>query len=328
MWIVRLRKQLHHTWKLLRGVAEHESKCKHSCPPHIVTDVRHRHVQQLANRSIVGRSAIRKADGEAASVAQDGIFVSQQLLNQGVRFLFSTKHDESQGHGARSNNLFVLCVMRVGQQLRNSPLVSRPDHDQSHCVPCGLTCDGVVRVQRLLQFLVHRFVASSHARQAETQTRPMLNHLTVLSVGVLELVQKILLDSGITMICVDQAHGVQCATFRVRRTCATFPREICAQNCPRLFDMPFVNDSQRCCSGKLGPIHSLAKPLEVVSEKNIRSRAALHQRMGKDYGSVCCRVALVHSSLDLIQQEQVSVIVAEKKLQMQLDGRSSRENGR
>ena len=43
-----------------------------------------------------------------------------------------------------------------------------------------------------------------------------------------------------------------------------------------------MNDSERGCGGKLGPIDGSGQPIEIVSQELVTSSAAMHESVGDD----------------------------------------------
>lgn len=89
-----------------------------------------------------------------------------------------------------------------------------------------------------------------------------------------------------------------------------------------------VDDTKRGDGRKFGPVVGAAKPFEVVAEELIDRGASVHESMGADGGVVENRddVAGLDGRFGVLQDGQVSLVVAEQKLHVEANGETARKD--
>mmetsp|Transcript_23378 Transcript_23378/g.59720 ORF Transcript_23378/g.59720 Transcript_23378/m.59720 type:complete len:277 (+) Transcript_23378:1516-2346(+) len=275
-------------------------------------------MQQASDRRILRGPNVCESNAEARTVSEDRILVQKHLVDEWFSLLLFAEHDHGQRQRACADDLLVLRVMGVRQQLLDGLLRRRAYHHESDGIGCCLAGHCGIRVEGLLQLFIGVLVCGGHAHQADAQTRAMLQHLSGL--GVVQLVQEVGLGLSIVVVCMDDAHGIQSTTLRVRAaTCTTSLRQICAQNRLRLLDVALVNDAQGRRRGELGPVGSLGKPLEVLAQEYVAGGATLHQAVGNHCAVVGDGVLRIYRILDDLQHEQVRPVIAVEEFKVEIN---------
>ncbi len=90
--------------------------------------------------------------------------------------------------------------------------------------------------------------------------------------------------------------------------------------------MSLVDHAKRSSGGETGPVVGTTQPVQVVAEKQIRSRAAVHEPVGNDGRGVADRHA--HLFLGVLQNVQVCVVAPDEELEVKGDGNVAAEDGR
>mmetsp|Transcript_34942 Transcript_34942/g.58742 ORF Transcript_34942/g.58742 Transcript_34942/m.58742 type:complete len:200 (+) Transcript_34942:2025-2624(+) len=84
--------------------------------------------------------------------------------------------------------------------------------------------------------------------------------------------------------------------------------------------MPAVDHTQPGGGAKLRPIGGTREPLQVLPEEGVYGGPCVHERVGEDGRRVAHRVARLNGILDPLQDEQIGMVVAREKLQVEADG--------
>mmetsp|Transcript_25128 Transcript_25128/g.82420 ORF Transcript_25128/g.82420 Transcript_25128/m.82420 type:complete len:251 (-) Transcript_25128:519-1271(-) len=82
-----------------------------------------------------------------------------------------------------------------------------------------------------------------------------------------------------------------------------------------------MNHAKASRRAKLGPVGGAREPVEVLAKECVHRRARVHERVCENGGRVAHRIARLDRSLDILQDLHVTLVAAEEKLEVQLDGK-------
>lgn len=81
--------------------------------------------------------------------------VTEKGLDQSVGHLIPAVHDERDTNGETTDDLLVLRLVRVLEHLVDGLLRARAEHDESHRISSGLSCDGRIVEEDVTEVVVH-----------------------------------------------------------------------------------------------------------------------------------------------------------------------------
>lgn len=100
-------------WYLLGGAEEDESEVDDRGPPDVVGHVGHGHVEQPPDGRVVVGARVGQADGEHGPIAQDGVAVSGEGLDERLGVVLQAVVHQGDGHGQPADDLLVRSVVGV-----------------------------------------------------------------------------------------------------------------------------------------------------------------------------------------------------------------------
>ena len=162
MWIIALGEERHGPHAELRVARQHEAKAKHSRPPNVVAHIADSKVEKLLDRRVISCTTVGKSDRKHAPIPQDGILIEGHGLDHHVGLLLSAVLDGRKSNCDPSDDLFMLCVVRVRQHLL-CQVRAAPCKKQPHRQAGSLAGHGTVIVKDVLDLLKCGSILASHA---------------------------------------------------------------------------------------------------------------------------------------------------------------------
>jgi hypothetical protein len=80
-----------------------------------------------------------------------------------------------------------------------------------------------------------------------------------------------------------------------------------------------VNDTEGSSCRKLGPVHSLPKPFQIIAEEFIIRGALVHESIAESNGCMEYRVPALQTIPNLVEDTQIRVVVSVEKFEVQFD---------
>ena len=242
-------------------------------------------MEEDADGLVGARAAVGHGEGVHGPVAQDGIAVGPHLLDDDVGVLLLAVLDEGNAHGDSADDLLMLRLAGVVAQLGDGlgDLLgiggvgegglgvsgTGPDQDHADGHAGGLTSDGRIGVQQLLELVDDLEVGAAKRGKADAEGGAVADDLVgvrVAQVGAEEGGGLVALGGRRTGArAVDEAEGVQAAALGVtaggvdgRRGAALGFRgrgEVGLEEGHGLGGMAGVDDAQGGRGGELGPVN-------------------------------------------------------------------------
>ncbi|VUC37636.1 unnamed protein product [Clonostachys rosea] len=178
------------------------------------------------------------------------------------------------------------CLVSVCDHVFDGLDITSTQHNETHGQTNSLAVECRVLEQDVPEFLEDTNITSCHSCNSQTKSTTVLQDLIF---RIVKLGLKVL-ESTSTVVGMDQTIGIQSTTLTVNGATAqpTRSRE---------------GGSRR----EFGPVHSLAKPVEVVTEELVVRSTLVHEGIAECDGTVENRAAAFETVADLCQNAEVEV---------------------
>ena len=290
--VVALGEVRDHARQLLGRLEEQEADVGDGGAAHVRVDVGDGHVQQAAERAVVGGAGVGEAEHVHRAEAEQRVLRGVELVDEGVGVLLAAVHDEREAEPERADDLVVLRLAGVGEHFLDGGGVAAARHDEPHAPGGGLAHARDVGVEQVLELLVDVLLGRGERDQAQPEREPVQRRLLLALVRDLE--QQLLGDRVVVAVGVREAERVEGAAVGVGAGALGAARQVVAQHGLELrvreVDHP---DARRRL--ELRPVGGLGHPLEVLAEEVLVRRARAHRRRRPHHRAVLHRLLRVHA---------------------------------
>mmetsp|Transcript_26485 Transcript_26485/g.69630 ORF Transcript_26485/g.69630 Transcript_26485/m.69630 type:complete len:312 (-) Transcript_26485:950-1885(-) len=292
-------------------------------------------MQQTTDCAVISSSGICHTNCIHTTVSQDWVLVPRQLLNQRVRAFFPAVHHKSKSNGQAPDDLLVLGLVRVREHLVDRVFRRSAQHHKTHSKPCALTSNSLVLEQDLLQLIIEFLVGRCHSGKAKSKAPSVLESFMMSHIPCTRSGSRVLPSEGITQISdnffpvigMDQTKRIQSTPFRERtRGNACRLGEILLHPIQRAFDTSLENHPQASCRAEFSPVGSLFQPIQIFRNKAVDRSTRMHHCIRENSGLMRYAVPHFQCRLDVAQNDFISLVSVEKKLEVDIDQSFSRKN--